>query len=84
MGRLVLGALEMARRNPDIDKALGLTQSAVEYNQIALVLNPENDAWRRDMARFSANWEGRPMVAEIMQQAVDSARAPQDARTCPE
>jgi tetratricopeptide (TPR) repeat protein len=45
-----LGALEMARREPDIDNALRLTQSAVQYNQIALVLDPENEIYRNEMA----------------------------------
>lgn len=44
-----LGALERARMEPDSDKALGLMQSAVQYNQIALVLDPGNDVYRRDL-----------------------------------
>lgn len=45
-----LGAVEMARRDPDIDYALELTQSGVQYHQIALVLDPENSLWRRELA----------------------------------
>jgi tetratricopeptide (TPR) repeat protein len=45
-----LGGVEHARAVPDTDKALRLTQSAVQYNQIALVLDPENDAYREDLA----------------------------------
>ena len=45
-----LGALEMARRDPDIEYALELTQSAVQYHQIALVLDPENALWRKELA----------------------------------
>ena len=41
-----LGALEGARTDPDTDQALRLMQSAVQYNQIALVLDPGNDAYR--------------------------------------
>jgi tetratricopeptide (TPR) repeat protein len=45
-----LGALERARTNPDTDKALRLTQSALQYNQIALVLDPGNDVYRTNLA----------------------------------
>ena len=41
-----LGGVELARTDPDTDKALGLHQSAVQYNQIALVLDPGNDIFR--------------------------------------
>ena len=41
-----LGALEGARTDPDTDQALRLMQSAIQYNQIALVLDPGNDAYR--------------------------------------
>jgi len=41
-----LGGVESARTNPDTDKALRLMQSAVQYNQIALVLDPGNDVYR--------------------------------------
>ena len=44
-----LGALEGARTNPDTDKALRLMQSGVQYNQIALVLDPENDTYKMDL-----------------------------------
>lgn len=81
-----LAALEMARRKPDIDQALQLTQSAVQYNQIALVLNPENDAWRRDMAgtvAFLADaWLESCNLGkafELRQQRVDLARELFDA-----
>jgi len=42
-----LGGVELDRADPDTDKALRLTQSAVQYNQIALVLDPGNDGYRR-------------------------------------
>jgi len=45
-----LGAVERRRSNPDSDKALRLTQSALQYNQIALVLDPGNDSYRKDLA----------------------------------
>lgn len=41
-----LGAVERARVNPDTVKARQLTESAVQYNQIALVLDPENSTYR--------------------------------------
>ncbi len=49
-----LGALESARTNPDKDKALSLFQSALQYNQIALVLDPENDVYRQALSRSLA------------------------------
>jgi tetratricopeptide (TPR) repeat protein len=45
-----LGVLERARSNPDSNKALRLVQSALQYNQIALVLDPGNDTYRKDLA----------------------------------
>ena len=45
-----LGAVERARTNPDFDKALRLSQSALQYNQIALVLDPDNDTYREGLA----------------------------------
>jgi len=44
-----LGALEIARTDPDTDEALRLMQSGLQYNQIALVLDPENDVYRKDL-----------------------------------
>jgi hypothetical protein len=44
-----MGALESARTNPDTDKALRLMQSGVQYNQIAVVLDPGNDTYRADL-----------------------------------
>lgn len=31
-------------------------------------------AWRRDMARFAANWQGQPRILEIMQEEIETAR----------
>lgn len=45
-----LGAVEQARNNPDSGKALSLSQSALQYNQIALVLDPDNDTYRKSLA----------------------------------
>lgn len=44
-----LGAVELARTDPDTDGALQLMQSGVQYNQIALLLDPENDVYRKDL-----------------------------------
>ena len=44
-----LGGVESARTDPDPDKALRLMQSAVQYNQIALVLDPGNDAYQTNL-----------------------------------
>ena len=45
-----LGGVERARTNPDSDKALRLSQSALQYNQIALVLDPDNVSYRKSLA----------------------------------
>lgn len=47
-----LGAIEQARQNPDTGKILQLFQSAVQYNQMALVLDPGNETYRQDLARI--------------------------------
>ena len=44
-----LSSVESARTDSDTDKALRLTQSAVQYNQIALVLDPGNDVYRKSL-----------------------------------
>ena len=41
-----LGALEHERAVPDIDKSLELLQAALQYNQMALVLDPRNPEFR--------------------------------------
>ncbi len=46
-----LSALEHERSNPDTNKALQLVQSALQYNQIALVLDPENNTYRMELAK---------------------------------
>lgn len=50
-----LGAIERARRNPDTSRMLQYLQSAVQYNQMALVLDPDNDVYRRDLATTLAH-----------------------------
>lgn len=49
-----LSALERARQNPDIEKSLQLVQSAMQYNQIALVLEPENTVYREELLKTNA------------------------------
>ncbi len=49
-----LSVLERSRQSPDVDKALQLTQSAMQYIQIALVLDPDNFAYRRELSIASA------------------------------
>jgi tetratricopeptide (TPR) repeat protein len=49
-----LGELERVRSNSDAEKALRLMQSSVQYKQIALVLDPGNDAYRKDLIRSLA------------------------------
>ena len=77
-----LGALEGARANPDKDKSLSLFKSALQYNQIALVLDPENDAYRQAQARSLAfladGWLASCDLGKALtfrQQNVASARA---------
>lgn len=76
-----LGAMESARANPDKDKALSLFQSSLQYNQIALVLDSENDLYRRDLSRSLAfvadGWLARCDLGKALnfrQQNVDTAR----------
>lgn len=45
-----LGAIEIAREGSDRDKAIFLAQAALEYNQLALVLEPENQGRQVEMA----------------------------------
>ena len=45
-----LGALEQSRPVPDVSKALQLMQAAVQYNQMALVFDPENPEYRQSLA----------------------------------
>ncbi|MGB5291710.1 MAG: toll/interleukin-1 receptor domain-containing protein [Lysobacterales bacterium] len=45
-----LGAIETMRAGGDADKAIDLAQTALEYNQLALVLEPENEGRVVEMA----------------------------------
>jgi tetratricopeptide (TPR) repeat protein len=45
-----LGALEQSRPIPDSAKSLQLTQSSVQFNQMALVLDPDNLEYRNNLA----------------------------------
>jgi eukaryotic-like serine/threonine-protein kinase len=49
-----LSAVEREREHPDVQKSLQLNQSAMQYNQIALVLDPENAVYREDLANTLA------------------------------
>ena len=49
-----LGAIEIAREGSDRDKAIFLAQAALEYNQLALVLEPENQGRKLEMANSHA------------------------------
>ena len=49
-----LSALEHLRLHPDIDKSLQLIQSALQYNQIALVLDPGNSTYRTELSAILA------------------------------
>jgi len=76
-----LGALEIARTDPDTDEALRLMQSGLQYNQIALVLDPENDVYRKDLrgalAFLADGWLSSCDLGkafDFRQQAVDLSR----------
>jgi tetratricopeptide (TPR) repeat protein len=76
-----LGGLERAKTNPDADKALRLMQSSVQYKQIALVLDPENNDYRKDLSRSLAFLSDAWMdscdlgkAIDFRQQSVDLAR----------
>ncbi|MSQ97851.1 MAG: TIR domain-containing protein [Xanthomonadales bacterium] len=49
-----LSGVERERQNPDVEKSLQLNQSAMQYNQIALVLDPGNAVYREDLANTMA------------------------------
>jgi len=76
-----LGALERARTDPDTDKALGLMQAGVQYNQIAVVLDPGNDTYQKDLrgslAFLADGWLETCDLGkafDFRQQAVDLSR----------
>ena len=64
-----LSALEQMRVHPDVAKALQLVQSALQYNQIALVLDPENNTYRMELARILA------FVADAWRESCDLGKA---------
>jgi tetratricopeptide (TPR) repeat protein len=64
-----LSALERARRNPDIDKSLQLSQSAMQYNQIALVLDPQNSVYRQELSKSLA------FLADAWRESCDLGKA---------
>jgi len=45
-----LGVLQAARESSDDNKGLRFMQSALEYNQIALMLDPENESYRKELS----------------------------------
>ena len=45
-----LGVLQAARQSSDDNKGLKFMQSALEYNQIALMLDPENESYRKELS----------------------------------
>jgi tetratricopeptide (TPR) repeat protein len=49
-----LSGVERERQNPDVEKSLQLNQSAMQYNQIALVLDPGNSVYRENLANTMA------------------------------
>ena len=50
-----LGAVEKAREATNPERNLQYMQSALEYNQIALVLDPENEYYRSELGQSHAN-----------------------------
>ncbi|MGB5488781.1 MAG: toll/interleukin-1 receptor domain-containing protein [Lysobacterales bacterium] len=49
-----LGHLQELRNDDDPERALQFMQSALEYNQIALVLDPQNDYYRSELGQSHA------------------------------
>ncbi|MDX2418018.1 MAG: hypothetical protein QNK19_11215, partial [Xanthomonadales bacterium] len=49
-----LGTLQEKRNDGDPERALQFMQSALEYNQIALVLDPQNDDYRSELGQSHA------------------------------
>ena len=49
-----LGSIEKAREGINPERTLQLMQSALEYNQIALVLDPDNDDYRSELGQSHA------------------------------
>lgn len=83
---LNLGALELSFPVPDIDKSLELLQAAVQYTQMALVLDPGNaeylaslgtslewqaDAWLQECSLGDA-LEGRLETVELRRKMLES------------
>jgi len=64
-----LTALEHKRADPDADKALQLIQSALQYSQIALVLEPENSIYREELAKILG------FVADAWRETCDLGKA---------
>lgn len=44
-----LGALEQSRPKPDASKSLQLIQTSIQYNQLALMLDPKNSVYRTEL-----------------------------------
>jgi len=82
-----LGALERQRSNPDTNKALQLAQSAMEYNRLALLLEPENQVYKTElsttMAFLADAWLEKCALGKAFEwrrQTVDLARELADER----
>ena len=76
-----LGALEMTRPMPDVSKSLELLQVAVQYNQMALVLDSENPEYRgslmNQLAWLADAWMEKCALGnalKVRQQTVDLRR----------
>jgi tetratricopeptide (TPR) repeat protein len=50
-----LGKVENAREGGDLEKAIRLLQAALEYNQVAMVLEPDDQHYLLEMAETQAN-----------------------------
>lgn len=76
-----LGALEQQRPAPDASKSLALVQTAVQYNQMALVLDPGNaeylNSLMNNLAWLADAWVGKCALGkalEARQKAVELGR----------
>lgn len=76
-----LGALEQQRPTPDASRSLALVQTSVQYNQMALVLDPGNPEYlnslMNNLAWLADAWIGKCSLGkalEARQKAVDLGR----------
>jgi tetratricopeptide (TPR) repeat protein len=73
-----LGVLQQGRSDSNPDRTLQLMQSALEYNQIALVLDPESDFYRAELGQSHANLADAQLDVCDLDGALESRQASVD------